>query len=1534
MKVKKLLISLTLAVIAIVITFSSSVNAATDVDIMFEELDLTSDPDSGTQYSIYNGAHVATKIGKDDGSGNFIRVLNAYCGKANHGFESREAANIKPDENIYTDRYNKKYYMNTEKSDISLYKTNETAGISDYNRILALADLFYLDDSNSIAGNTEYKNFIKNVLSITDINNIIHSNYSKYTDNDDFGYYHFIKKGNETHEYTLAEFEEMRQNGELEHITSDGFRELYLNGEPFYCYYYYDNGIEEVEADVKAINPLLITPEQIRAIQQITLWYYTNVNGTNREYDFTSDSNSFLFYKNSASESSYTFVGDGIDAQAKLIYNNLINKANANATADYQANNNVYLYLDTNNDPDDEQPIIEIEKVNKIFDLALRKYITEITRNGNNVSFDSRQPNIDTINTLDNGLTTADYKHRKDPLSVEKGDKVTYTLTIYNEGNIKGKATIIKDQLPTGLTFDKTATEALHGDNDNYTFSSEGNIITITAKDTLGVLDEYNGTLSSTSVQVVCTVVAQPDTISSKVLTNVAWIAKAYNAKNNEEYDGTEIGFDRDSAPGNHPEESDSTLPGYKGNNSNKNVEPADPTYHYKGQQDDDDFEKIILQPKVFDLALRKFITQIQSGDETRHYDDPTSSENRIPQIDGTQVNYINPNTELEETEETTAQKTHPKDAKEVAIGDKVTYKIRIYNEGQRIGRAAEVTDYLPKGLTLVPASQSIINAEYGWSEGTDEAGNRVIVSTYMKDNNILLTPVGGNTNFSHLNDVDGNNKPIYYFDLEVECIVNEEAKTGKNSLRNIAAITKYEDEDGNEISDIDSDKNPVTPNGYNPKNPTNGLGEQDDDDLEDLKLIQLDLALRKFITRVANNEDMTDATNYDRIPNPTNLDALYDGDVTTATYNHTKQPVKVKVGDYVEYTLRVYNEGSMDGYAKEDTNKVTYGWTVSEDGRTIKTNYLKDTKLNALKKEIRSVAGNSGIVSAIGMTEEIVLDSTAKMEENELKVICKVKDTIPFETNQTNIAEISLYGDKNGESLTVDRDSETTGTGKVQLPSDTDLPNYKNTEIERGDSYIPGQQDDDDFEKIYVEKFDLALRKFITKVEDEKNNKTRVITDRVPQLSIDETTGNIKYTHTKEPVYVVKENIVTYTLRIFNEGKVDGYASVITDDIPDGVKFIPASQNETNQKYLWKMYREVTAEEAQTLQNVVHCKVKENEEVRHFVETDDPDKATLIRTDYLSFENGQQRMREEGLSVNPNLIKAYVEPAEGETPNPSYKDIEVAFYVTEDYGSNRIITNFAQISDDQDEDGNPIDDWDSETDLWNPGEDDQDIENIRVPNFDLALRKWVTQSILIDGDEEEVKYTGNQPFDDPEEPAKVELHRRKINDVVVKFKYSIRVYNDGYDKETGIAKDGFIAGYAKEVKDHIPDGLRFVQEDNPDWTQIDEKTIVTNKLADTLLQPGEYADVEVILTWINSGDNLGIKVNDAEISKDENEWGVPDYDSTPDNMYEKHEDDDDNAPVLLSVSTGEDKTVIIISITIGFTALAVLAGGIFLIKK
>ena len=1048
----------------------------------------------------------------------------------------------------------------------------------------------------------------------------------------------------------------------------------------------------------------------------------------------------------------------------------------------------------------------------KEFDLSLRKFITGV----NGTAITNREPQVN-VTPLKNGGTTAIYNHPKTPVSVAIGDLVEYTIRVYNEAEIDGYVEEITDHLPDQLEF-VTGNEI----NTKYGWvvdSTNSKIIRTNylskakeASEGANKIKAFDGTkLDYKDVKVVCKVVST-DPMPTKI-TNIADITKFTDGNGNTV-------TDRDSQENNVNIPSD--LPGYKDDEIGKDYVP--------GQQDDDDFEK--LKIKEFDLALRKFITKLNDEEIT----------SRIPQPDVSK---------LADGTATTATYNHPKTPISVTIGDVVEYTIRVYNEAEVDGYVEEITDHLPDQLEFDAGNET--NTKYGWT--VDSNNSKIIKTKYLSKAN--ETTEGDNK----IKAFDGTQ--LDYKDVKVVCkVVSTDPMPTK--ITNIADITKFTDGNGNTVTDRDSQENNVNIPSDLPGYKDDEIGkdyvpgQQDDDDFEKLKIKEFDLALRKFITKVNNTEIKSRIPQVDTTP-------LKNGTGTTAIYNHSKEPVKVSLGAVVEYTIRVYNEGQVDGYVEEikdhlpdqlefikdnETNK-KYGWTVdSTDSKVIKTSYLS--------KANEKVAGENKIPAFDGTT----------LSYKEVKVACKVVSTDPMPSKITNLADISDFTDGEGNKVT-DRDSK---EDNVKIPEDR--PGYKDDESKK--DYVPGQEDDDDFEKVTLVKFDLSLRKFITAVNNTE------ITSRIPQVDVtpikDGSSTTAKYDHPKDPVLVSNGNIVTYTIRVFNEGEMDGYASEIKDDMPQGLKFL--TDNKTNIEYRWKMLD------------------------KDGKETENLDEAVSIVTDYLS--------KEQEKTAGANLLKAF----DGEKLD--YRDVKVAFEVTEPNTSDRILINQAQISKDSDKDGNDVTDQDSVPDKWNEGEDDQDIEKVKVQYFDLSLRKWVTQAIVTENGEEKIIESGHKAEDDPEDVVKVDLKKSKINSVTIKFRYKIRVKNEGN-----------IAGYAKELKDYIPDGLKFVAEDNPQWKQIDEKTITTDQTKDILLQPGDTTEVEVVLTWINDSENFGVMDNWAEISKDHNDFNSPDIDSTPDNN-KKGEDDIDDAPVSVGVQTGQIRTFT----TIGLAVLVILSSGVVLIKK
>ena len=1244
----------------------------------------------------------------------------------------------------------------------------------------------------------------------------------------------------------------------------------------------------------------LITNSDIEAVQQAAFWYYTNHDDSlfDKLYNqFGEDKTSWLFYRTeemAQQDSPYTSLGDydlhfdsttqkqvgaGKDRQeqAVLLYNYLITKANENAAgyANGTTHSNTKVTLYANPTVQNTQPIILIERTpdTREFDLALRKYITKV--NGKDLTgVASRVPNIDK-STLTSG-TTATYKHKKDPVVVTTGSTVTYKLTVYNEGQKAGRATKIVDQLPTGLKMKTTGTvTSSKGNSYTVAYDETANKATFTTAGTKDLAAYSGSTLDSDTIEIECTVTATAtataNTSSAIVLTNVAWISEEYDSVDKITITNQK-GKDRDSEPSTVPNKNKDNMSDYTGNNNKSDL--SDSSYYYKGQQDDDDFEKLVLKPKTFDLRLIKRIVEVNG----------TKVPERLLSVDVTK---------LANGTATTADYERDKDPVSVKNGDIVKYTLRVYNEGEIDGYASEISEDIPEGLefmwsenkgneldadtTLTQVEKDAIKYNQGiWDMKTinqDTHKVELITTDYLaKGKGAEIATDGANLikafdkSKGYVNTI--NDKNPDYREVSVYMKVTASNDEVDKIIRNEAAITGDTDEDGNSVDDRDS-------------KPEEWKKYEDDEDYDNIKVQSFDLALRKFIVAVSQDETIEDSDYlkdsngaYTRAPkvDTSKLNTVgEDGKlITTATYNHPKTPVEVCKNDIVVYMLRVYNEGSLDGYASEIKDHLPsyltyvngdfnnkYGWKVSEDGRTVSTNYLDNSLIE------KSTSSEDGKIT---------------LSYKEVPIMCQV--TSDAQGKITNIADITKYKDENKKDIT-DRDSK---ENNVILPADKDLPAYKDDQT--GD-YIPGQEDDDDFEKLVVKQFDLALRKFITNISDKD------VTSRIPQVKYDKDNNKITYEHTKDPLDVVTGDIVTYTIRVFNEGEVDGYASKVSDDVPDGLEYLP--DNNLNKEYRWVMYD------------------------KDGKETTDVKNAVKLTTDYLSKEQGEARMAANSeLKENPALLTAFDGTKEISDTNPDYADVKIAFKVTEPNGSSKILVNSAQITDDTDKNGKDVDDIDSTPDKWVDGEDDQDKEYIKLTEFDLALRKWVTQAIVIENGKETVTQTGHKAEDNPEQVVKVELNRKKLNSVTVKFRYSIRVTNEGD-----------IAGYAKQIKDYIPEGLKFDAKDNPDWKDEGNNIITTRKLENTLLQPGQSAEVEVLLTWKNDKNILGLKVNTAEISEDYNEKHVHDKDSTPNNKV-PGEDDIDDAPVLLSISTGAAKLYIALSCTV----LITLAGGIVLIKK
>lgn len=1265
-----------------------------------------------------------------------------------------------------------------------------------------------------------------------------------------------------------------------------------------------------------------------------------------------------------------------------------VSKTGKWATANFlYATGNDQAVIEIKRDKAEAEDEISTE-VPKRFDLALRKFITAIKRAEKNIEVADRTPRVDTT-TLINGIKddrtgeveyTATYTHPKDKQKVETGDIVTYKIRVYNEGQVDGTATEVTDYLPAGLELVagsaintkygwKTGEQITLKDGSKVTPMTSNYLKdttikafdrTKTSETTEGIwqkAEKGEGGLYYADLEVECKVVA----IASGVEQNLRNIA-AITA---------DSGDDDDSVP-EKPNLDDYTPP------------TDNSTY----QEDDDDYEDLVLPGKTFDLALRKYITEVNGT---------KLEDTRVPDIDITK---------LASGEATTADYKHKKYPVEVKTEDIVTYRFTVYNEGDIEGYVYSITDYLPQGLEFdAKSNPEFIEAKTSGEYTAEELEGKEYTYSINKEKNTITIskiPAQGETGLQPylfgLNPFDGEKLDSKSIDIKFK--VSAETSANDMVLTNIATMdyTSAPRPQEEKIKDRDSkpenfteptaedlleplpgykgneeNKNDLTDSKYHYK------GQEDDDDFEKIiiKGTPFDLSLRKFITKLNGTElkDEKDRTPKINTSKLNTIDSTTGKKITTAEYVHPKDAVTVRKGDIVTYKIRVYNEGDRNGYATEVTDYLPEGlgflpnytnnsiWSIPKttdeatgkevlpEGIEIKNlvgenGFYKDEseinkdkiKLEDFKdpitgevptdySQIQIVTGERAAISTKALKEKLIKAyKSQKADEDlwqqstndekdglfyqEVEITCIVLKENTYKGILKNVAEITEEYDENGNKIEQkgdDRDSE---------PKNV-YEDDKHTPGKEENGYTPGEQDDDDFEQLQLKYFDLALRKFITKVDGEAPETSR---EPVPDVStlIDGTYDRngkkehtATYNHPKDPLWVKNGSKVEYTIRVYNEGSEDGYAYEVSDDIPNGLVF--EADDATNKAYGWVMYREMTeGDENIAKEDIIEYNGKK------YVITTKAEEATMIRTRYLE----------------KTLIKAF----DPETKTLSYADVKVVFTIKEpkDFDKDRVIINQAQITEDSG------DDEDSTPNEWQD-EDDEDIEKVRIPIFDLSLLKWVTQSVVTVDGKTTTTNTGFKPNkgltestgegirnnNEPEPIAKVELDKKKLNKTVVKFVYKIRVTNEGE-----------IPGYATEVTDYIPEGLEFHVEDGNNkqygWVKSGDDKIVTRALETVLLNPGESKELEITFRWINSEKNLGQKINIAEISEDANDYNTDDIDSTPNNREnpykEEQEDDDDFALVILSIKTGA--TQFMSYFTLITITLAIVGGGIILIKK
>ena len=198
----------------------------------------------------------------------------------------------------------------------------------------------------------------------------------------------------------------------------------------------------------------------------------------------------------------------------------------------------------------------------------------------------------------------------------------------------------------------------------------------------------------------------------------------------------------------------------------------------------------------------------------------------------------------------------------------------------------------------------------------------------------------------------------------------------------------------------------------------------------------------------------------------------------------------------------------------------------------------------------------------------------------------------------------------------------------------------------------------------------------------------------------------------------------------------------------------------------------------------------------------------------------------------------------------------------------------------------------------------DVNIGLIEKGNFDLKLDKYITQITVKNNNTKTYEYNNSKL-------AKIEIPAKQIDKTQVEIKYKIVITNEGN-----------ITAYADEIVDYIPEEMQLSKEDTK-WSKNGKGDLINNSLIGSEIKAGESKELELIVTKQMNTQNTGTIINAAEIASSKNAEGINDVDSIEGNKNSK-EDDYSEATVIISISTGLVRNIIIGVIIVGLTGLII----------
>ena len=373
----------------------------------------------------------------------------------------------------------------------------------------------------------------------------------------------------------------------------------------------------------------------------------------------------------------------------------------------------------------------------------------------------------------------------------------------------------------------------------------------------------------------------------------------------------------------------------------------------------------------------------------------------------------------------------------------------------------------------------------------------------------------------------------------------------------------------------------------------------------------------------------------------------------------------------------------------------------------------------------------------------------------------------------------------------------------------------------------------------------------------------------------------------------------VIFEVNITNKGLIDAYQLEYSANIPEDINLVmvqygilgeteyecTVSSNEYNQELI-----EVPGEKTYFIKLI--GRVKEIDETKSITAT-----GTIAGKDF---------------SWSTNIVNIAQEPSEPETPEEPNEPGNPGEPGNPSGPSNPEEPEIPEGP------NNPADPETPEgpSDPTTPGTPEnpsnQENPDILTDGFDLSLTQYLNKVTVENAEGTTVYEYTDTNF------AKVEIHSKHMNGSKITFEYKIKVKNGGT-----------IPGYARKIVNYKPEGLEFNQDLNKDWYVGDDGNIYSVALIEKLLNPGETAELTIVLTKQMTNQDGGTIKNTVELYETSNNENVEDINSIPGDKLEG-QNDMSTVEVIIAVKTG----TIILYITLATTVIAIIGLGFYKIKK